>query len=367
MFNTLIHLLFFHKADGFARPLRIFQEVPEGLQKYIFNSSESYIKLSAKFIDKYMPSADGTFVKVYLLGLKQCGERTPLDSAGLASVLDILESDVLRAWKYWEKCGVVRLEGTAELTVTFLSLDEPVREVQHVITPQKPSYSSSEIAKYASDHAEMRELLRHAEKVLQKSLSSNDQSTIFGFHDWLGLPVEVISLLLTYCASVNKKSMRSIELMAISWSEQGINSLEKAEQYLAILQENNSKINSYKRAIGIFGRVLTKAELDYLSNWAYKLSSPIELVKLAAEITALNTGKTSLPYMNTMLQEWYSKGIKTAADARAMRNEFKNKTAAVNSGGKSKFSDYSMKTTYDYEAIEQAALNFKKKRQEGDK
>lgn len=334
------------------------------MQKYILNAPESYVKLSSKFIDKFMPSADGTFVKVYLLGLKQCGEAAPLDNAGIASALDILESDVIRAWKYWEKCGTVRLEGTS---ITFLSPDEPTHAPQPAITPQKPSYSSSEIAKYASDHAEMRELLRHAERVLEKSLSSNDQSTIFSFHDWLGLPVEVISLLLVYCASVNKKSMRSIELMAISWSEQEINTLEKAEQYLAILQENNSKINSYKRAIGIFGRVLTKAELDYLSSWAYKLSSPTELVKLAAEITALNTGKTSLPYMNTMLRDWHSKGIKTAADARAMRNEFKSKNQAPAAKNGNKFSDYSMKTTYDYEAIERAALNFKKKKQEGEK
>ncbi len=334
------------------------------MNKYIFDEPEDYIKLSSRFIEKYLPQADGTFVKIYLLGIKQCGENTALTFSGIAAALGVLESDVLRAWKYWESKGVIKLEGAADgdFTVTFLSPDEPLNRTFPVITPQKPSYSASEISKYASDHEEMRDLLRHCEKTLGKTLSSNDQSTVFSFHDWLGLPVDVITVLITYCASVNKKSMRSIELMAINWSEMEINSLEKAEQYLTVLQENNSKINSYKRAIGIFGRVLTKAELDYLSAWAYKLASPTELVKLAAEITALNTGKTSLPYMNTMLTEWHGKGIKTAAEARKMRNEFKNKTvsAAKTSSAKNKFSDYSLKTTYDYDAIEQAALNFTK-------
>ncbi len=333
------------------------------MAEYIKNSTVDYLKVSSQFIDKYIADADGTFVKVYLLGLRQCGENTMLTQKGIATVLDILESDVLRAWKYWESLGVVKLRQNenGEIAVSFCDLTSPTPKPTHT-KPAKPSYSSSEINEYVDDHKEMKELLRHAEKSLGKTLSSNDQSTIFGLHDWLGLPVEVISLLISYCVSVNKRSMRSIELMAMDWSEHEIDSLKKAEQYLVVLQENNSKISGYRRAMGIYDRVLTKAEMAFLNDWAYKLGSPIELVKLAAEITAINTGAVKLPYMNTMLQEWYSKGIKSAADARAMRNEFKKQSAvcAPQSTKKNSFDNYSCKSEYDFSAIEQAALRFNK-------
>ncbi|MBQ3053363.1 MAG: DnaD domain protein [Clostridia bacterium] len=330
------------------------------MSEYSNNLSEKYLKLSAVFIDKYMPSADGTFVKVYLLGLRQCSQGVKLTSKGIATVLGILETDVLHAWKYWENAGVVSCKTSSEgyLDISFNDLSD-ISSKSTIIPSSKPSYSSSEISGYIDNHQEMRELLLHAEKTLGKTLSTNDQSTIFSFHDWLGLPTSVISLLITYCVSINKKSMRFMETTAINWCDQGIDTLEKAEQYIAVLQENNLKISGYKRAIGISGRVVTKAENDFLMQWAYKLSSPVELVKLAAEITALNTGKISLPYMNTMLQEWYSKGIKSVTDARAMRNEFKKQSAQPILSRKGKFNDYSCKTGYDYDAIEQAALNFK--------
>ncbi len=328
---------------------------------YTNNISENYIKLPAYFIDRYMPLADGTFVKVYLLGLRQCSEGITLTPKGMAAVLNILESDVLRAWKYWEDEGLVKCTTDSEsrLEIEFLNPTESKKTSVGVL-PSKPSYSSAEITGYISDHMEMRSLLQYAEKALGKTLSSNDQSTIFGLHDWLGLPVDVIAMLISYCVSAGRKSMRSIELMAINWSENHVDTVEKAEKYLLQLQENNSKISSYKRAIGIFDRVLTKAEADYLSQWAHKLNSPVELVRLSAEITALNTGKISLPYMNTMLQEWFSKGIKSAADARAMRNEFKKQSGEIKKSSGGKFSDYSCKSSYDFTAIENAALHFKK-------
>lgn len=326
---------------------------------------ESYIKLSSVFIDKYMPSADGTFVKVYLAGLRSSCGGVNLTPKGIAAILGILESDVIRAWKYWSDMGVVSINYDDKNTplISFLELSE-TGTVNPKILPAKPSYSASEITEFVSDHSEMRELLKFAEKALGKTLSSNDQSTIFSLHDWLGLPVDVIALLLSYCMTANKKSMRFIELTAINWNENEINTVKKAEKYLHDLKESNSKINSYKRAMGIFDRVLTKAESDFMLEWSGKLSSPTELVKLAAEITAINTGKISLPYMNTILQDWYSKGIKTAADARAMRSEFKKQSEKINTSNK--FGDYSYKSTYDFNAIEQAAINIKPIKKQGE-
>ncbi len=325
---------------------------------------DSYVKLSTVFIDKYMPVADGTYVKVYLTALRSYCSGVNLTPKGIAAVLNILESDVLRALSYWEEVNVIKCADDENTTIIFLELTDSVKKAVSTL-PAKPSYSSAEITEFVSDHTEMKQLLLYAEKILGKTLSSNDQSTLFSLHDWLGLSVEVIAILLSYCTSQNKKSMRYIEMTAINWSENNIDTVQKAEKYILQLQQNNSKINSYKRAIGIFDRVLTQSETDYLEEWSTKLGTPTELVKLAAEITAINTGKISFPYMNTILQDWYSKGIKTTTDARAMRSEFK-KQSAQNKTSKSKFADYSYTTSYDFDAIEQAALGVKPAKKQGE-
>ncbi len=63
-----------------------------------------------EFLDKYMPRASGEFVKVYLYFLRYA---LCLDSGvSLATAADtfcMTENDILRALKYWEKEGLLRL------------------------------------------------------------------------------------------------------------------------------------------------------------------------------------------------------------------------------------------------------------------
>ena len=42
-------------------------------------------------------------------------------------------------------------------------------------------------------------------------LSQQDMSLLFSFYDWLGLPMEVIELLLSYCTASGHTGMRYIE------------------------------------------------------------------------------------------------------------------------------------------------------------
>ena len=66
--------------------------------------------VSNRFVDDYMAEANGEFVKVYLLLLRQMTLGGELSVAGMADRLNNTEADVLRALKYWEKTGLIRLE-----------------------------------------------------------------------------------------------------------------------------------------------------------------------------------------------------------------------------------------------------------------
>ena len=63
------------------------------------------------FIDNYMIDANGEFVKVYLFLLRHLDD--PCSSLTLTTIADCLnntEADILRAFRYWEKKGLLRTE-----------------------------------------------------------------------------------------------------------------------------------------------------------------------------------------------------------------------------------------------------------------
>ena len=66
--------------------------------------------MSNLFIDRYMPRANGEYIKIYLMLLRYF--QTPesdLSVTALADFLECTEKDVHRGLNYWEKQGVVSL------------------------------------------------------------------------------------------------------------------------------------------------------------------------------------------------------------------------------------------------------------------
>ena len=92
-----------------------------------------------EFLDKYMPRASGEFVKVYLYFLRY---SLCLDSGvSLATAADtfcMTENDILRALKYWEKEGLLRLSTeNGRLTGIEICSIESGTGTVHPATPEQ--------------------------------------------------------------------------------------------------------------------------------------------------------------------------------------------------------------------------------------
>ena len=63
------------------------------------------------FIDHYMASANGEYVKVYLLLLRHLNANSGnLSICGLADFLDCTEKDILRAFSHWSEEGLLNID-----------------------------------------------------------------------------------------------------------------------------------------------------------------------------------------------------------------------------------------------------------------
>ena len=70
----------------------------------VFNSfPEEFTFISNSFLDFYMPSANGEFVKIYLYLLRHAsGKGTTLDLSSIADAFNCTEADIQRALRYWK-------------------------------------------------------------------------------------------------------------------------------------------------------------------------------------------------------------------------------------------------------------------------
>ena len=84
-------------------------------------------ELSNEFIDKYMPLANGEFVKVYLYLLRCVSDNhKTISVSALADFFNQTEADIMRALRYWDKVGAIILtfnnDGTDFNGITFCDL-----------------------------------------------------------------------------------------------------------------------------------------------------------------------------------------------------------------------------------------------------
>ena len=278
--------------------------------------NESFL-VSNYFVDNFLCETNGSFVKVYLYILRHSTNHN-LDMSDISNALNLLESDVLRALKYWHKQKLISLSkrGENDFVIEFLNRpSEPVEAVttEEAVEPVKPApskatlptavvYTKSELNEYMKNNDGIRHMFFVSEQLLNRTLTETDRKILFGFYDYLGMPIEVIFTLLEYCISNGKSNMRYIEKIAYSWADREINTLAKASKHVKELNELMSQCQKYKKMFRITGRELTPTEEAYIKSWVTELKISDSVIEAAYEKAVANTGKVSFGYMDAILK-----------------------------------------------------------------
>jgi len=297
------------------------------------NISLPYTLVSNDFIDKYMLTSNSTYSIVYIYLLRMCAEKDFLPQTSfVAEKLNILESDVLNAIKFWAEKKILQFELIGDdISLIFLDIPKEEKTQERVVEKEKhknakarplkskPAYTNEEIELYKSQPEAMR-IFNYAEKILGKLLKTNELTILFSFYDWLRLPVEVIEKLLDYCASIGKKHFNYIEAVAIDWADKGIDSADRVDEYTERFKNNYLKILKF---FGITDRVPIDKEIAFMDRWTDDYKMSLEMIKEACSITIMNTSSASFSYADTILKNWKDQNINTVKDAENSKKEFK--------------------------------------------
>lgn len=311
-------------------------------------------ELEFSFVEKWGRLARAEYLQIYIYALsnfKKSGKV--MSAADISKKLHIEIDAVLEAVDFWvtaevlKECGdgycFPEAEGEKTQSTKGLSVAARLRT--------RPSYDSAEIDAAASVNGNIDYLFKQAEKILEKLLSPSDFEMIYSFVDWLGLPVEVVIMLLRFAKGQGKVGKRYLETVAIDWADKGINTYESAEEYIKEIELKLSNEGKVRGVLGIYDRALTQTEKKYIGLWTFEKNVPIPMITEAYDRTVAATGKLSWAYMNKIIMSWLDEGLESVEQIREHETLFKLKNSPVRerSGGKkSKFNNYEDTNKPDY-------------------
>ena len=212
--------------------------------------------------------------------------------------------------------------GCASATLRQLGL-WPEERPCHIAPGERPNYSEQDVLSAMENDTSFRSLYGEIQRLMGRTLNTEELKILLGFVNYLGLGADVISVLICYCkdrarqkGSLRNPSLRTIEKEAYAWAERGIDSVEEAAAFIQKQNFRNSRLRRLMDILQIRGRSLTAAEERYAAGWL-DAGLEEELISMAYERTCLNTGGLNWPYMNKILQRWQEQGFKTAEDVQS--------------------------------------------------
>lgn len=288
------------------------------------------IELSFDFIDKYVRFTKPEYLQVYLYIVSIADRTGGIPSAeDIAKALDISSVKAEFILEYWASRGEIEMSEGSYMLCTSKSPSKNNQTNKKVakqpavhMRSTRPAYTQKEIAALSESDKQISGMFYQAETILKKALSPSETELLFSFHDWLGLPVEVILMLLSYASKKGKTTKRYLETVAIDWADKGINDFDAAEAYISELEAADNAETKVRAILGIHNRGLSSTEKKYIKLWVNDLKIPSELIELAYDRTVEYTGKLSWSYMDKLLQSWMAKGCRTTEDVNAADEEF---------------------------------------------
>ena len=272
---------------------------------YILREDQPNIVLPAQQADRLIGRGDGDAALLYLCLLR--ADR------------GVTAQELQRRLK-WSQ---LRLHA-AETALQELGLiDRPPEQKPPEPAQERPVYTADDLTDLLTGDAGFRMLVPQTEEKLGKRLKTADLQILAGLYDDLGLPADVIYLLVCHCVTRSEErygpgrrpTLRQIEKEGYHWAQRGLFDQESASQYLRDWNVRRSAMSRYMQVLGLGDRRPVESEERYIADWMDK-GFPPETVALAYDKTVFYKKQLEWRYLNGILRRWHENGWHTEEEVR---------------------------------------------------
>lgn len=272
---------------------------------YILREDQPNIVLPAQQADRLIGRGDGDAALLYLCLLR--ADR------------GVTAQELQRKLK-WSQ---LRLHA-AETALQELGLiDRPPEQKPPEPAQERPVYTADDLTDILTGDAGFRMLVPQTEEKLGKRLKTADLQILAGLYDDLGLPADVIYLLVCHCVARSEErygpgrrpTLRQIEKEGYHWAQRGLFDQESASRYLRDWNVRRSAMSRYMQVLGLGDRRPVESEERYITDWMDK-GFPPETVALAYDKTVFYKKELNWRYLNGILRRWHENGWHTEEEVR---------------------------------------------------
>lgn len=272
---------------------------------YILREDQPNIVLPAQQADRLIGRGDGDAALLYLCLLR--ADR------------GVTAQELQRKLK-WSQ---LRLHA-AETALQELGLiDRPPEQKPPEPAQERPVYTADDLTDLLTGDASFRVLVPQTEEKLGKRLKTADLQILAGLYDDLGLPADVIYLLVCHCVARSEErygpgrrpTLRQIEKEGYHWAQRGLFDQESASRYLRDWNVRRSAMSRYMQVLGLGDRRPVESEERYITDWMDK-GFPPETVALAYDKTVFYKKELNWRYLNGILRRWHENGWHTEEEVR---------------------------------------------------
>lgn len=277
-----------------------------------------------QLIDKYIKLTSEYQLKALLFVLRRNGQSTDEE---IASALGLDAESVSDIMEFWCDEGILAADGAlAKVSPIIEKEAEKKPAVKKVSSP--PRLSRVDITNQLKSNKALTQLINQAQFVLARPLTDGEMEVIINMVNYYGLPAEVILMILEYFRAETQKgfklSFSYIEAMAKDWAEEGIETVEDADNKLRKIEQGNRHWREVAAIAGIKRQRPTDKQREIVSSWFDCFD--IAMITLAADIMNQAEDVTpSVSYMDKILKKWKKLDILTPDKAIEYENSRKEK------------------------------------------
>lgn len=296
--------------------------------------SLGFTPIDNAFLDKYLPEVRGDFIKVYIICLRLGYSNIDVTIEKIASSLNLLQTDVLNAIKFWQQEGLMLYSQDGSIEVYPVGSDK--KGVNETLFDRN-----------------VKEMLEDIERIIGRPLSSKEVTTYISFMEDLNFGPETVILLADYCISRRKTDIRYIEKVALGWHQSGIKSYEDAQRHITMHEEKWSTYRTILNFLGMKDQDISKPQEELLEKWIFKYNFSLDLILEACRICIMRINEGNFNYIDAIINDWYKNGVKDIKDVKKTDKKTKNlkKTNPNNT-----FANYGGQRQYDISELEKQLL-----------
>ena len=250
-----------------------------------------------QFLLEYMPASPENFVKVYLYGLTQCFyPQETMTVERMARDLHLQEEDVLSAYRYWERRGLVQRVADNPPLWRYMSLNQRVFSGVPVTDEAYDAFAAAVYALFGS----------------ARDVHGAEIARAYEWVEVMGLPQEVVLAFLKFKKNTSGPhfSFSAAEKQATELAAEGVRTAEDAEAFLTRDKKLYEECRKVLKTLGKRRGDPSEPELAFYRKWTQEWGYSLEAILAACRETT--KGEPTFAYLDGILE-----GMRRRNDGKA--------------------------------------------------